>query len=156
MSFQNEALFLNNIIPSLQAHNCKQVLQEMCRIYAEDTGGNPAHLFNKLWQKEGTETSGIGDGVSIPHLCLKNLKNPYMLFAHLSRPIDFNALDMAPVDLVFMILSPEKDGPYHLRRLATVSRMFRKEQFRHQLRGTTDMDIIHSLLRDPDYRMLAA
>lgn len=105
---------------------------------------------------ENRETSGIGDGVAIPHLSLSGLQDSYMAMARLQQPIDFNAVDARPVDLVFLLISPEKDGSRHLSRLAGVTRMFRNEQLRQQLRGSEDKDVLQALLLDPQSRLLAA
>lgn len=149
-------LYLNHIIPDLNAHNVKQVYQEMGQLVSAHTGKNPATIFDRLMACENRETSGIGDGVAIPHLSLSGLQDSYMAMARLQQPIDFNAVDARPVDLVFLLISPEKDGSRHLSRLAGVTRMFRNEQLRQQLRGSEDKDVLQALLLDPQSRLLAA
>lgn len=156
MAFKQEKLALDAVIPALRANNHKQVYQEICKISGYATRINPAQIFDKLMMHEREETSGIGDGVAIPHITINGLHKPYMLFARLEKAIDFDAVDGHPVDLLFLILSPEDDGPYHLRRLSTISRMFRDKQLRLNLRGTQDTDTLHSLLLDPEFRSLAA
>lgn len=157
MSFhQKDELTLDAVIPELKVHNQKQTYQEICKIAGYATRLNPAQLFDKLMTKEHEETSGIGGGVALAHLCVEGLTRPYTAFAKLDNPVEFDALDDAPVDLFFIILSPANDGPYHLRRLATFSRMLRNDQLLANLRGTSDPDTLYSLLLDPDYRRLAA
>lgn len=148
--------YLDRIITDLNVHNVKQVYQELCRFAAEETGANPAVLFGRLMEKENRETSGIGDGVAIPHLSLDGISRGFMAFAQLQKPVDFNAIDTRPVDLVFLLISPAKDGPLHLSRLAGISRLFRNRQLRHHLRSTKDEDVLQALLLDPQNRSLAA
>lgn len=149
-------LFLNHIIPDLNAHNVKQVYQELSQCAGLHTEQNPATIFDRLMACETCETSGIGDGVAIPHLSLSGVKDSYMALARLQQPVDFNAVDARPVDLVFLLISPEKDGPRHLSRLAGVTRMFRNKHLRQQLRGNKDKDVLQALLLDPQSRLLAA
>jgi PTS system nitrogen regulatory IIA component len=155
MAFKEEKLILEAVIPDLKAHNRKQVFHEICKLAGYKLRIDPIKLANQLTLKEFEDSSGVGDGVAIPHLCIDTVEKPYMLFAKLSNPIDFDSIDTMPVDLVFLIISP-KDGPYHLRRLASISRMFKDEHLRDNLRGTDDADTLYSLLLDPDFRMLAA
>lgn len=156
MSSQDGILKLDIVVPHLKANSRKQVLSCLSEEAADFTGLNQEHLFKKLIFREQTETSAVGNGVAIPHMYVKKLDKPFMLFARLDQPVGFNASDGTPVDLVFLVMSPDADGPLHLRRLARVSRILRNETLRMQLRGTEDADTLYSLLHDPVHRMLAA
>ena len=77
-------------------------------------------------------------------------------FVRLQRPIDFNAVDDAPVDLIIMLLSPGGDGPHHLRRLSRISRLMREANLLEDIRSASDADTIRSLLEHGNQRLIAA
>jgi nitrogen PTS system EIIA component len=153
---QDGTLRLNAVIPRMKVNSRKQVLARLSEEIAASTGLDQEYLLRKLLFREQAETSAVGNGVAIPHLYMKNLESPFTMFARLDQPVGFGAPDGAPVDLVFLVMSPDTDGPLHLRRLARVSRLLRDEALRTHLRGTDDADTLYSLLHDPVYRMLAA
>ena len=82
----------------------------------------------------------------MPHLCIKGLDKPFVLFARLNRVIDFDSTDGAPVDLVCLLLSPAEDGPHHLRRLSRLSRLLRNTQFCRRLRDVPEADGVRALM----------
>lgn len=119
--------------------------------------GFPARvLYTQLMGREEQATSGIGEGVAIPHLRLPKLQKPFIGFVRLQRPVDFNAVDDAPVDLIVTLLSPGGDGPHHLRRLSRISRLMRDPALLEDLRSTADADGIRSLIEQGSQRLLAA
>ena len=88
----------------------------------------------------------MGSGIAIPHGKLPGIGKLFGLFARLEKPIDFEALDGAPVDLVFLLLAPEAAGADHLKALARVARMLRDPDVVEKLRATRDAGVIHTLL----------
>ena len=152
----DERLWIDLILPDLKANQITQLYQTMCR-KINDITGFPAHtLLSQLMAREEQASSGIGEGVAIPHLRLPTLQKPFMAFVRLQRPLDFNAVDDAPVDLVVMLLSPGGDGPHHLRRLSRISRLMRNPDLLEDLRSARDADAIRSLLEQGNQRLLAA
>ena len=156
MFLQGEVLELNVVLPDLKVNSRELVLQAISREASIVTGITEKHIFDKLMIREHSETSGVGGGVAIPHMYARGLDKSFMLFARLGLMVDFNALDGKPVDLVFFVLSPDADGPIHLRRLARVSRVMRDEVLQEQLRGTNDIDTLFSLIQNPAHRNMAA
>jgi PTS system nitrogen regulatory IIA component len=134
------------VIASLKATSKKQALQELARRAAELTGEPERAIFDVLLERERLGTTGVGDGVAIPHGKLPNLKKLIGLFARLERPIDFEAIDEQPVDLIFVLLAPEQAGADHLKALARVSRMLRDAQTCEKLRGADNADALFALL----------
>lgn len=99
-----------------------------------------------LVERERLGPTGFGGGTAIPHCKVSGLDGPVGVFARLGKPVDYEAIDDEPVDLVFALFSPVNDGAAHLKALAEVSRMFRDEASRAQLRGAKDADALFALL----------
>lgn len=154
--FGQETLDFDAVLPRLHGANRKQVLAALASEAAARTGINARLIQTPLLAYEQAQSSGIGDGVALPHLKLRGIRRPCVIFARLNRPVDFDAIDGKPVDLALLLVSPEKDGPLHLRRLARLTRLMRDETLRRHLRGTDDADTLYTLLSDPEHRSLAA
>ena len=136
------------IVPALRATSKKQALQELARRAAALAGLDERVIFDVLMERERLGTTGVGNGIAIPHGKLPNLKQLYGLFARLERPIDFQAIDDQPVDLIFLLLAPETAGADHLKALARVSRMLRDKAACEKLRGTDESEAIYALLTE--------
>jgi PTS system nitrogen regulatory IIA component len=134
------------VIASLKATSKKQALQELARRAAELTGEQERAIFDVLLERERLGTTGVGDGVAIPHGKLANLPRLFGLFARLDRPIDFEAIDEQPVDLIFLLLAPGGAGADHLKALACVSRLLRDRTTREKLRGSETAEALYALL----------
>ncbi|MEQ8966193.1 MAG: PTS IIA-like nitrogen regulatory protein PtsN [Azospirillaceae bacterium] len=134
------------ILPTLRATSKKQVLQELAKKAAAVTGQPERAIFDVLLERERLGTTGVGRGVAIPHGKLPGLGRVHGVFARLERPIDFDAVDDAPVDLVFLLLAPERAGAEHLKALARVSRLLRDEGLCQALRGCDTAEGIYALI----------
>jgi nitrogen PTS system EIIA component len=139
----------NAIVPALKVNNKKQVLQELAARAAELTGQNERAILEILSQREKLGSTAVGNGVAIPHGKLPKLGRLFGLFARLERPVDFEALDSQPVDLVFLLLAPEAAGADHLKALARVARLLREPEIQRKLRESTDADAIYAVLAMP-------
>src|SRR5688572_21109290 len=115
----------NAVIPALKVNSKKQAIQELAAKAAKLTGQNERAIFETLLQREKLGSTGIGDGIAIPHGKLPKLEKLFGMFARLDRPVDFDALDGQPVDLIFLLLAPEAAGADHLKALARVARLLR-------------------------------
>ncbi len=120
------------IIPALKVNNKKQALQELAAKAAALTEQNERAIFEILMQREKLGSTGVGNGIAIPHGKLPKLGKLFGLFARLDRPIDFEALDGQPVDLIFLLLAPETAGADHLKALARVARLAARRRHRAQ------------------------
>ncbi|ANC92467.1 MULTISPECIES: PTS IIA-like nitrogen regulatory protein PtsN [Azospirillum] len=134
------------ILPNLKASNKKQALQEMARKASELTGQHERAIFDVLLERERLGTTGVGHGIAIPHGKLSSLDRVHGVFARLERPIDFDAIDEQPVDLIFLLLAPEQAGADHLKALARVSRLLRDQSMCEKLRGAQSGDAMYALL----------
>ena len=136
------------VIAHLRVGNKKQALQEIARRASTITGIAERRIFDVLGERERLGTTGIGQGIAVPHGKLSELPRLHGLFARLERPIPFEAIDDQPVDLVFTLLAPAEAGAEHLRALARVSRLLRDAAICQKLRGTDNADALYALLTD--------
>ena len=136
----------NAIIPALKVNSKKQLLQELTAKAAELSGQSERTILEILQQREKLGSTGVGNGIAIPHGKLPKLSKLFGLFARLERPVDFEALDGQPVDLVFLLLAPEAAGADHLKALARVSRLLRDRSLVEKLRATENADALYALL----------
>src|ERR1700742_3780090 len=139
----------NAIIPALKVNGKKQALQEIAAKAAELTGQNERSIFEILLQREKLGSTGVGNGVAIPHGKLAKLTKVFGLFARLDRAVDFEALDGQPVDLVFLLLAPESAGADHLKALAKVASLLRDPDIARKLRNSHDADALYAVLAMP-------
>ena len=137
------------IVPALKVNNKKQAMQELSARAAALTGQSERAIFDILMQREKLGSTGVGNGIAIPHGKLPNLGKLFGLFARLDRPIDFEALDGQPVDLIFLLLAPEGAGADHLKALARVARLLRDADVAHKLRQSRDADALYAVLALP-------
>jgi PTS system nitrogen regulatory IIA component len=135
-------------MPRLKVSSKKQALQELARRAAEITGVHERQIFDVLLERERLGTTGVGNGIAIPHGKLADVKKMFGLFARLENPVDFEAIDEQPVDLIFLLLAPEGAGADHLKALARVSRLLRDRAICEKLRGADQAEAIYALLTD--------
>jgi PTS system nitrogen regulatory IIA component len=134
------------IIPALKVKTKKQAIQELAARSAQLTGQNENAILEILQQREKLGSTAVGNGVAIPHGKLPKLSRVFGMFARLESPIDFEALDGQPVDLVFLLLAPEGAGADHLKALARVARLLRDPEIARKLRDSQDADAIAAVL----------
>lgn len=137
-----------SVIASLKAKSKKQVLQELASHAAKLTGLPEREIFDTLLQRERLGSTGVGHGVAIPHGKLPGLSKIKGMFARLEEPIDFDAVDREPVDLVFVLLAPEGAGADHLKALARISRLLRETTAIEKLRRSKDAAALYAVLTE--------
>ena len=133
----------------LKAANKKQVLQEMAHRAGQLTRLPERRIFETLLEREKLGSTGMGQGIAIPHGRVPGIQKMTGLFAQLDHPIDFDAMDDQPVDLVFLLLAPEDAGADHLKALARVSRLLRNQAVCEKLRGAPQASTLYALLTEP-------
>lgn len=139
----------NAVMAALKVNGKKQALQELSARAAELSGQNERAIFEILMQREKLGSTGVGNGIAIPHGKLPKLNKLFGLFARLARPVDFDALDGQPVDLIFLLLAPEGAGADHLKALARVARLLRDPELARKLRDSRDAEAIYAVLAMP-------
>ena len=135
-----------SIFEKLPVTSKKQALQELAKRAAEISAINERVIFDALIERERLGTTGVGNGIAIPHGKLAGLERLYGLFARLEKPIEFDSIDAQPVDLIFLLLAPECAGADHLKALARVSRLLRDRTTCEKLRGADDPAALYVLL----------
>ena len=139
----------DGVVPSLKASSKKQALQELAQLASNITGLSSRDVFETLLQREKLGSTGLGQGIAIPHGKLPGIDRLYGIFARLDTPIDFDAMDDQKVDLIFLLLAPESAGADHLKALARVSRMLRDGAIAAKLRGSDDGSALYAILTEP-------
>lgn len=134
----------------LKVNSKKQVLQELAAMAARGCGLDERDIYDALLQRERLGSTGIGNGLAIPHGRFARLSRLFGVFARLDRPVDFEAVDGLPVDLIFVLLAPEGAGADHLQGMARVARLLRTPAVVAALRGSRDADALYSILTQGD------
>ena len=135
-----------SVFANFHATSKKQAIQDLAKKAAEITDLHERAIFDILMERERLGTTGVGNGVAIPHGKLASLGSLHGLFARLEKPIDFQSIDEQPVDLIFLLLAPETAGADHLKALARVSRLLRDKTVCEKLRGTDQSEALFALL----------
>ena len=136
------------IVPNLRVATKRQLLQELAKRAATLAGLDEKTVLDTLLERERLGSTGIGAGTAVPHGRLPNLARMFALFARLEKPIPFESVDDQPVDLVFLLLTPENAGADHLKALARISRLLRDQATCAKLRGTDRAEALYALLTD--------
>jgi PTS system nitrogen regulatory IIA component len=137
------------IIPALNVNSKKQVLQELAAKAAALSTQSERAILEALQQRERLGSTGVGNGIAIPHGKLPKLNKLFGLFVRLEQPVDFDALDGQPVDLIFLLLAPESAGADHLKALARVARLLRNGEIARKLRESRDAEALYAVLAMP-------
>ena len=141
-----DILPLKAVLANLKAGSKKQLLQELAAVAAHETGVDERAIFDVLLERERLGSTGVGKGIAIPHGKLGNIDQLYAVFAKLPAPVEFEAIDERPVDLIFLLLAPETAGADHLKALARISRLLRNEDVCARLRGSDNAEALYALL----------
>ena len=144
----NDLLVPEGVVADLKATSKKQALQDLAKRAADVSGLHERAIFDVLMERERLGTTGVGNGIAIPHGKLASLDRLHGLFARLEQPIDFHAIDERPVDLIFVLLAPENAGADHLKALARISRLLRNNGICDKLRGTDSSEALFAILTE--------
>jgi PTS system nitrogen regulatory IIA component len=144
----NEILGVEAVRAPLKATSKKRLLQELSDFAAETYDVPAETVYKALLDREALGPTGVGRGVAIPHARFTGVDRVLGLFVRLEKPVDFEAIDKQPVDLVFTLLAPESAGADHLKALARVSRTLRSESVCSKLRSTFDPSALYAILTE--------
>jgi len=142
----SEILSLGSVHSSLKVQSKKRLFQEISNAASVQFGFDKSATLNALLTRESLGPTGVGRGIAIPHARLAECETVCGMFFSLDMPVDFEAVDRRPVDLVFVLFAPEAAGAEHLKALAQVSRTLRSEQTCTKLRSTDDPQAVYSIL----------
>jgi PTS system nitrogen regulatory IIA component len=128
----------DRVLVGLRPGSKRQLPQELADEAAATCGLDAKSILDLLIQREKLGTTGVGEGIAIPHAKVAGLPKLIGFFSRLAKPVDFDALDDKPVDLVFLLLAPEDAGADHLKALARIARILRDPALCAQLRQASD------------------
>ena len=148
----SDFLDFDAIKPGLPGGSKKALFQQLANLAAQQLGVDSAAVLLSLSEREQLGSTGFGHGVAIPHGKVEGLRRIYCLFARLSEPLDYKAIDGRPVDLIFLLLSPPDAGAEHLKALAAISRVTRNAATLETRRGARSRDALAAVLIGADER----
>ena len=141
-----------SILTNLKVNTKTQTLKDLPRaavgLIPPQASITDRMIYEVLLERERLGTTGLGNGIAIPHGKLPRLKSIICLFARLDSPIDFEAIDDQTVDLVFLLLAPEGAGADHLKALALISRLLRDSATCSNLRSAPSADALYAIILD--------
>lgn len=150
------SLHFDSVIPSLVAANHKQMIRLAAHEVAKVIGISERILADRLSEQEKETPSTMGDGIAITHLHISGLKEAINIFIRLKNPIDMEAADKKDVDLVCLLLTPEREGSAYLRTMARISRLLRNAQICAMLRSAQNEKAIRNIFDQTSIQQLAA
>ena len=151
-----DLLSQDTIADNVHATDKRSLLMDMAKRAAVVTRLDMADIFELLLQRERLSSTGFGNGVAIPHIRSCRLNTIHGMFFRLKKPVDFDAIDNEPVDLVFLLMTPEEAGADHLRALSRISRLLKDQSLCEKVRHCTGTDCIYSLLTEVTETAMAA
>jgi PTS system nitrogen regulatory IIA component len=137
------------VLVCAEVESKSSLLARLAQHAASRIGKPPAAVLAALEAREALGSTGLGNGIAVPHGRFPGLPGVVAVFARLIHPVDFSAVDDQPVDLVMMLLAPLGSGADHLKALARVARTLRTEPLVAELRRTSDPKKLHALLTTP-------
>ena len=148
----SDILTENDIIPDLKAQDKKGVLEELAEaIITHDPGLDKGSLVRVLLERERLGSTGIGDGVAIPHGKFHGISHPIISFGRSRSGLDFDSMDGEPVFLFFLLVAPENSASIHLKALAKIARILKNVSFRRELLEVpTRKEIYQTIIQNDD------
>lgn len=126
----------------------KRLFHDLGELAEASYGLEAPDVIDALIEREGLGPTGVGNGIALPHARMTSVTSVCGMFLRLERPLDFDAVDRQPVDLVFALLAPESAGVEHLKALALVARTMRDADIRAKLRANHDVSTLHTILTE--------
>ena len=145
-----EVLHKEAILPDLKARNKKGILEELVAPVAEIADVHQEDLVKVLLEREHLGSTGIGNGIAIPHGKLDGLDSIALVFGKKSAGVDFDSIDGKPVSLIFLLVAPAQSAGVHLKALARLSRLLKDKSFRQQLLEGADASGIYQTIVTED------
>ncbi len=133
----------------LKAETKEAAIYELIDLLADRVGITDREALKKaVWSREQTRTTGIGHGIGIPHGKCAGIARLAMAIGKTARPIEYGSIDRKPVDLIFLLVSPQDQTGPHIQALATISRMLTETTFRSAIRAATDGAGMYRVITD--------
>lgn len=145
MSLIPQLLPLSNVVVDLEASSKKRVFEQAGLLFENNQGIARSTVFDSLFTRERLGSTGLGQGIAIPHGRIKGLKEAAGAFLRLATPVQFDAPDGRPVNMLFVLLVPEQANETHLQLLSELAQMFSDRDFRDTLQNAPDAAAIHQM-----------
>ena len=145
MSLISQLLPLSNVVVDLDASSKKRVFEQAGLLFENNQGIARSTVFDSLFTRERLGSTGLGQGIAIPHGRIKGLKDAAGAFLRLAAPVQFDAPDGRPVSMLFVLLVPEQANETHLQLLSELAQMFSDREFREALQNAPDATQIHQM-----------
>ena len=145
MSLISQLLPLSNVVVDLDASSKKRVSEQAGLLFENNQGIARSTVFDSLFTRERLGSTGLGQGIAIPHGRIKGLKDAAGAFLRLATPVQFDAPDGRPVSMLFVLLVPEQANETHLQLLSELAQMFSDREFREALQNAADAASIHRM-----------
>jgi len=145
MSLISKILTPDNVLLDNESASKKRVFERVGILFENTLGIARSQVFDSLFAREKLGSTGLGQGVAIPHGRVKGLRDAAAAFVKMQHPIAFDAPDGQPVKFIFVLLVPERATDLHLQILGELAQMFSEQSFRDRLEATDDPAAIHKL-----------
>lgn len=146
MNLISRLLPASNVLLDLSASSKKRVFEQVGLLFENHSGIARARVFDSLFARERLGSTGLGQGVAIPHGRIKGLKEAVAAFVRLAEPVAFDAPDGRPVNLLVFLLVPEQATQQHLDILSELAQMLSDKAFRENLLTVGESEAVHALL----------
>lgn len=148
MSLISKILTLDNVLLDTESASKKRVFERVGLLFENSQKLSRSQVFDSLFAREKLGSTGLGQGVAIPHGRIKGLRDAVAAFVKTETPIPFDAPDGLPVNLIFVLLVPERATDLHLQLLGELAQMFSNAAFRERLLSSNDPAAIHQMFAD--------
>ena len=145
-----DVLLKEAILSDMKANDKKGVLEELVAPVARIAGINHDYLVKVLMERERLGSTGIGEGIGIPHGKVKDLESLVLGFGLSKKGVDFDSMDGKPAHIFFLLLTPENSTGLHLKLLARISRILKNDPFKQKLLRATNRDEIYSTIKEEE------
>ncbi len=146
MNLISRLLPVSNVLLDLHASSKKRIFEQAGLLFENNQGIARATVFDSLFARERLGSTGLGQGVAIPHGRIKGLKEAVAAFIRLAEPVPFDAPDGRPVRLLIFLLVPEQATQQHLDILSELAQMLSDKPFRERLLTVSDPAALHAML----------
>ena len=146
MSLIAKLLPASNVVTDLQASSKKRLFEQAGLLFENQHGVARSQVFDSLFARERLGSTGLGQGVAIPHGRIKGLKEALCAFIRVAQPVPFDAPDGTPVSLAFVLLVPEQATEKHLQILSELAQMFSDRELREAMVRAPDAAALHQLI----------
>ncbi len=143
-------LSIERIIPNIQSRDKMGVIDELAKAVADTTSAEKSEIAKVLLEREQLGSTGIGDGIAIPHGRLNSIDSIIMGFGSSGKGIEYDAIDDKPVNIFFLLLTPENSTGGHLKVLAQISKLLKSKQFKTDLGNAKSEQEVLEIIQEAD------